>query len=224
MEGATRTPWPLVGKAALIAAPALVLPLPHPQLGGGGVATATEVSTIAVLYAMIVGAVLYGGISLRKLYSMLVETAALSGAILLILGCASAMAWGANAKRLCFPTNRNDNRSSGRLDDIQVVSILIFMILAASWKVCRRSFCLHRIMFPIARTLGINDIHYSMVVVVAMNIGPDGAAYRYCFYIACKIGNVSPDEAMGAIWPYLAAMIIGLLLIAAIPGISTILL
>ncbi|MGG2474168.1 TRAP transporter large permease subunit, partial [Rhizobium sp. BR5] len=40
----------------------------------GGVATATEVSTIAVLYAMIIGAVLYGGISLKKLYSMLVET------------------------------------------------------------------------------------------------------------------------------------------------------
>ena len=57
------------------------------------VATATEVSTIAVLYALIIGIVLYGGISLRKFYQMLVETAALSGAILVILGTALAMAW-----------------------------------------------------------------------------------------------------------------------------------
>ncbi len=66
MEGAKRTPWPLVGKAALIAAPALVLPFLIRSLVGGGVATATEVSTIAVLYAMIIGAVLYGGISFKK--------------------------------------------------------------------------------------------------------------------------------------------------------------
>jgi TRAP-type C4-dicarboxylate transport system permease large subunit len=41
------------------------------------------------------------------------------------------------------------------------------------------------------------------------------------FYIACRIGNVSPDEAMGAIWPYLAALLIGLVVIAAVPVIST---
>ena len=40
------------------------------------------------------------------------------------------------------------------------------------------------------------------------------------FYIACKIGDVSPDEAMGAIWPYLGALLIGLLLIAAVPALS----
>ncbi|MBA2412456.1 MAG: TRAP transporter large permease subunit, partial [Burkholderiaceae bacterium] len=41
------------------------------------------------------------------------------------------------------------------------------------------------------------------------------------FYIACRIGNVSPDEAMGAIWPYIAALIAGLLIIAYVPWIST---
>ena len=60
---------------------------------GGGIATATEVSTIAVVYALFIGVVLYGGISLRTIGRMLVETAALGGAILLILGTASAMAW-----------------------------------------------------------------------------------------------------------------------------------
>jgi TRAP-type C4-dicarboxylate transport system permease large subunit len=41
------------------------------------------------------------------------------------------------------------------------------------------------------------------------------------FYIACRIGNVSPDEAMGAIWPYIVALIVGLIVIAAVPAIST---
>jgi TRAP-type C4-dicarboxylate transport system permease large subunit len=41
------------------------------------------------------------------------------------------------------------------------------------------------------------------------------------FYLACKIGNVSPDEAIGAIWPYLVALLVGLIIIALVPWIST---
>ncbi|TIQ63652.1 MAG: TRAP transporter large permease subunit, partial [Mesorhizobium sp.] len=76
------------------------------------------------------------------------------------------------------------------------------------------------IMFPIAARLGINDVHYSMVVVTAMNIGLMAPPIGIGFYIACKIGDVSPDEAMSAIWPYLGALLAGLLLIAAVPALS----
>jgi TRAP-type C4-dicarboxylate transport system permease large subunit len=77
------------------------------------------------------------------------------------------------------------------------------------------------LMFPIAKTLGINDVHYSMVIVTAMNIGLMTPPIGIGFYLACKIGNVSPDEAIGAIWPYLVALIIGLVIIATVPWIST---
>jgi TRAP-type C4-dicarboxylate transport system permease large subunit len=77
------------------------------------------------------------------------------------------------------------------------------------------------LMFPIAKTLGINDVHYSMVIVTAMNIGLMTPPIGIGFYLACKIGNVSPDEAIGAIWPYLLALIIGLVIIATVPWIST---
>jgi TRAP-type C4-dicarboxylate transport system permease large subunit len=76
------------------------------------------------------------------------------------------------------------------------------------------------IMFPIAKSLGIHDIHYSMVVVTAMNVGLMTPPIGVGFYIACKIGNVPPDEAMGAIWPYIAALCVGLLVIAAVPALS----
>jgi TRAP-type C4-dicarboxylate transport system permease large subunit len=63
-------------------------------------------------------------------------------------------------------------------------------------------------------------VHYAMVVVTAMNIGLMTPPIGIGFYVACKIGNVSPDEAMGAIWPYLLALLVGLALIAALPAIS----
>ena len=66
MTGVRRAPLALIGRTMLVAAPALVLPFLIRSTVAGGVATATEVSTIAVLYALFVGIVLYGGISLSK--------------------------------------------------------------------------------------------------------------------------------------------------------------
>ena len=64
-----------------------------------GIATATEVSTIGIVYAFVVGYLIYGlliyrNFDWRRIMPMLVETACLSGAILLIIGCATGMAWG----------------------------------------------------------------------------------------------------------------------------------
>ena len=221
MEGVRRAPLAVVGKALVVAAPALVLPFLIRGAVGGGVATATEVSTIAVLYAIVIGIVLYGGISLRKFYSMLVETAALSGAILLILGTASAMAWALTQTGFANQLAGYMTNLPGGWFSFMLVSIVVFLVLGCVLEGLPAIVLMAPIMFPIAARLGINDIHYSMVVVTAMNIGLMAPPIGIGFYIACKIGDVSPDEAMSAIWPYLGALVVGLLLIAAIPALST---
>jgi TRAP-type C4-dicarboxylate transport system permease large subunit len=53
-----------------------------------------------------------------------------------------------------------------------------------------------------------------------MNIGLMAPPIGVGFYLACKIGGVSPDEAIGAIWPYLVALLVGLVIIATVPWIS----
>jgi TRAP-type C4-dicarboxylate transport system permease large subunit/TRAP-type C4-dicarboxylate transport system permease small subunit len=195
-ENIKRPAAKVIGKFALIAAPALVLPFLIRSAVGGGVATATEVSTIAVLYALVIGQVLYGGIGWRRTYSMLVETAALSGAILLILGTASAMAF-------------------------MAVTVLVFLILGCLLEGLPAVLLLAPIMFPIAKKLGINDIHYSMVIVCAMNVGLMMPPIGVGFYIACRIGDAKPDDVIVAIWPYIAALLVGVVVIAAFPVLST---
>lgn len=221
MAGVRRAPLSVIKKALLVAAPALVLPFLIRTAVGEGIATATEVSTIAVLYAMIIGATLYGGISLKKLYAMLVETAALSGAILMILGAASAMAWALTQTGFAAQLVQAVQGLPGGWLTFMGVTILIFMVLGCVLEGLPAIVLMAPIMFPVARSLGINDIHYSMVVVTAMNIGLMTPPIGIGFYIACKIGNVSPDEAMKAIWPYIGALMIGLLVIAAVPYFST---
>lgn len=221
MGGVKRAPLAVVGRTLLVAGPALVLPFLIRGAVGGGVATATEVSTIAVLYAMLIGALMYGGLGLRKIYAMLVETAALSGAILMILGTALAMAWAITQSGVAQELAAFMKGLPGGVPTFLAVTIAIFLVLGCILEGLPALLLMAPLMFPIAKSLGLNDVHYAMVVVVAMNIGLMMPPVGVGFYIACRIGNVSPDEAMGAIWPYLLALLIGLVVVAAVPAIST---
>jgi tripartite ATP-independent transporter DctM subunit len=222
MTGVRRAPFARVGKTLLLAGPALVLPFMIRAAVGGGVATATEVSTIAVVYALFIGIVLYGGITPRSVGRMLVETAALAGAVLLILGTASAMAWALTQTGFAGKLVQAVETLPGGSFTFLGVSILIFLVLGCVLEGLPAIVLMAPIMFPMARNLGIHDIHYAMVIVTAMNIGLMAPPIGIGFYIACKIGGVSPDEAMGAIWPYIGALLVGLIIIAAVPHFSTV--
>lgn len=221
VEGVKRPPISVIGRFLLVAAPALVLPFLIRSAVGGGVATATEVSTIAVLYALVIGQVMYGGIGLRKFYDMLVETTALSGAILLILGAASAMAWTITQSGVVQQLSSFLTTLPGGPIAFLAVTIVVFLVLGCLLEGLPAVLLLAPIMFPIAKKLGIHDIHYAMVVVCAMNVGLMMPPIGVGFYVACRIGDAKPDEVMGAIWPYLVALLLGVVVVAAVPAIST---
>ena len=220
MTGVRRLSAGLIGRTLLVAAPALVLPFLIRSAVSGGVATATEVSTIAVVYALFIGMVLYGGISRRTFYAMLVETAALTGAILMILGTAVSMAWAITQAGIAQDLARIMSNLPGGWMGFMAVSIAVFVVLGCVLEGLPAIVLMAPLMYPIARQMGINDVHYSMVIVTAMNIGLMTPPIGIGFYLACKIGNVPPDQAIGAIWPYLLALLVGLLLIAGIPWLS----
>lgn len=222
MDDVRRKPMAVFGKLLVVAAPALVLPFLIRSAVGSGVATATEVSTIAVVYALVIGKWIYGGLSGRQVYDMLVDTAALSGAILLILGTASGMAWAIAQSGFVRELSTFMTTLPGGSMAFLAVTIAVFLILGCVLEGLPALLLMAPIMFPIAKKLGIHDVHYAMVVVTAMNIGLMMPPIGVGFYVACRIGDTSPDEVMAAIWPYLMALVVGLLVIAAVPWISTV--
>lgn len=221
LEGVRRPTLRLIWKSMLIAAPALFLPFLIRVAVGEGIATATEVSTIAIFYAVIVGILLYGGFSLSRFYTILVETAAMSGAVLLIMGTALAAAWALTQTGFAQTLTQWMVGLPGGWVAFMGVSIVTFIVLGCLLEGLPALVLLGPLMFPIAHSLGINGIHYAMVVVVAMNIGLFIPPIGVGFYLACSIGKVRPNEALGTIWTYLLALIVGLIAIALIPAIST---
>jgi TRAP-type C4-dicarboxylate transport system permease large subunit len=76
------------------------------------------------------------------------------------------------------------------------------------------------LLFPIARQLGIHDVHYAMVVVLSMGLGLFAPPLGVGYYAACAIGRVPPDEGIRPIVGYMVALLIGTVIVAAIPWIS----
>ncbi|HEX7643695.1 MAG TPA: TRAP transporter large permease subunit [Burkholderiaceae bacterium] len=220
-----RVPFKRIARLGLVALPALALPFVIRAVVVRGIATATEVSTVGIAYAAIASLVVYRRMEWlrwRRLYPMLVETASLSGAILLIIGCATAMAWALTQSGFSVQLAEAMGNVPGGRAGFMAVSMLTFVVLGSVLEGIPAIVLFGPLLFPLARMAGINEVHYAMTVVFAMGLGLFAPPLGVGFYAACAIGKVDPDHAMRAVWPYLAALFAASLLIAFIPGLSTV--
>jgi tripartite ATP-independent transporter DctM subunit len=217
-----RAPASVVAKTLAIALPALLLPFLIRSAVVEGVATATEVSTIGIVYSLVLGLLIYrGGLTWRAALPMLVQTAALSGAILFIVGAASAMAWALTQSGFSHDLARTMAAVPGGRPGFLLISIAAFIVLGSVLEGIPAIVLFGPLLFPIARQLGVNEVHYAMVVILAMGLGLFAPPFGLCYYAACIIGRVPPEAGMRRIWIYLLALLIGLLAITFIPSIST---
>ena len=209
-----------ITKALAIALPALALPVVIRTVVVEGVATATEVSTVGVVYTLIAGLVIYRQFDTRRLLPMLVDTAALSGAILLIIGCATGMAWALTQSGFSKQLVAVMSEVPGGQAGFMAISVLAFIVLGSVLEGIPAIVLFGPLLFPVARAIGVHEVHYAMVVVFAMGLGLFAPPFGVGFYAACAIGKVSPDDAMPRVWRYLAALFVALVIIAAVPWLS----
>jgi tripartite ATP-independent transporter DctM subunit len=215
-----RATWGEIGRSFLIALPAVALPFVVRAAVVEGVATATEVSTLGILYAVIAGLVFYRQFDWRRLLPMLIETSALSGAILLIIGTATAMAWSLTQSGFSAKMAEAMTGLPGGTITFLAVSIAAFIALGSVLEGIPAIVLFGPLLFPIARQVGVHEVHYAMVVVLAMGIGLFAPPFGVGYYAACAISRINPDEGIKPIVGYMLALIAGLIIVAAIPWIS----
>jgi tripartite ATP-independent transporter DctM subunit len=209
-----------IGRTFVIALPALALPFLIRAAVVEGVATATEVSTIGIVYSVIVGLIIYRRFDWAALKPMLVATASLSGAILLIIGTATGMAWGLTQSGFSRSLAAAMTGLPGGAATFMAASIAAFVVLGSVLEGIPAIVLFGPLLFPIARAVGIHEVHYAMVVILAMGIGLFAPPFGVGYYAACAIGRVEPAEGMRPIWGYMLALVIGTIVVAAVPWIS----
>jgi tripartite ATP-independent transporter DctM subunit len=209
-----------VVRSFVVALPALALPFVIRAAVVEGVATATEVSTIGIVYGLVIGLAVYRQFDWRRLAPMLVETACLSGAILMIIGTATGMAWGLTQSGFSRALAAAMTGLPGGSAAFIAVSIVAFTILGSVLEGIPAIVLFGPLLFPIARAVGVHEVHYAMIIILAMGIGLFAPPFGVGYYAACAIGRVDPAEGIRPIWGYLLALLAGLIVVAIFPWIS----
>jgi tripartite ATP-independent transporter DctM subunit len=209
-----------VGRTFVVALPALALPFVIRYAVVEGIATATEVSTIGIVYGVIVGLLIYRRFDWRRLMPMLIETACLSGAILLIIGTATGMAWGLTQSGFSRALATAMTGLPGGAATFIAVSIVAFIVLGSVLEGIPAIVLFGPLLFPIARAVGVHEVHYAMIIILAMGVGLFAPPFGVGYYAACAIGRVDPAQGIRPIWGYMLALLVGLVIVAIFPWIS----
>src|SRR4026209_861077 len=151
---------------------------------------------------------------------MLVDTAALSGSILHIIGAATGMAWALTQAGFSSDLANAMKNIPGGVPAFLAVSIVAFIVLGSVLEGIPAIVLFGPLLFPIARAVGVHEVHYAMIVILAMGIGLFAPPFGVGYYAACAIGRVDPAEGIKPIWGYLLALLVGLISVAIFPWSS----
>ena len=217
---ATFATWPVVGRAFLYAIPGLVLPLLIRYFVVDGIATATEVSVVGIIYTLLIGVFVYREFKWRTLFPTLVDTVSLAGAILLIIATATAMGWALTQSGFAQQLADILGHAPGGAVGIMLLSIVMFIVLGSVLEGIPAMVLFGPLLFPVAKAAGINEVHYAIVAVLAMGVGLFSPPLGIGFYAASAIGKANPENVVRPMLPYLGVLILGLLIVAFVPWIS----
>ncbi len=188
----------------------------------GGVATPTEVSAVAVVYALLVGGLAFRETSLRSFADFLVRSASLSGMILFIIASAEVLSY-------LLTVNLVPQHMAAALAGVGtsagpwlflLIAMVMLTVMGSVLEGAPALIVFGPLLFPAAQRLGIHPLHFGIVLVIAMGIGLFAPPLGVGLYTACAIGRVSMESVARPILKYLAILVVALLLIAFVPVIT----
>ncbi|MDY0091512.1 MAG: TRAP transporter large permease [Candidatus Vecturithrix sp.] len=191
-------------------------------LGGiiWGIVTPTEAAVLAVFYAFFLGFFVYRSLTLAMLPRLLLETILLNGVVMLMVSAATIFSWIITSQQVPqligdFLMSMTQNRfllllifnvvllGAGAILDLTPAMIIFIPVLA-----------------PLARYVGVDLIHFGVIVVTNLGIGLFTPPVGSCLFVSCSIAEVNMSEILRGFIPYFIGMIIALLLITYFPGLS----
>jgi len=212
---------PFSAKRAVVAfaraLPALLMPAII--LGGilGGVFTATEASAVAVVYGTAVGVFYYRTLTPRMLYQTLCEAAVLSGAVMLVTAAAHVMGYAFTYEQLA-------QSILSPLAEMDLSPVMFLILLSAVMIVAgtfldgiAMIFIIVPLFYPAITLLGIDPVHFGMVVVLCWGIGQQTPPVGAALFITSVIAKVDMLSLTRANLPFIAVMVLVLLAVILFP-------
>ncbi|MBV8030716.1 MAG: TRAP transporter large permease subunit [Betaproteobacteria bacterium] len=197
----------------------LPLAMPGMLLGGilSGVATPTEVAGFAVVYGLVLAVFVYREMDLRSFIGTVVDTAALTGVLLFIFAAASGFSWTLTVAYLPQRLVELLHGVGNSTTIFMIGSIVLLIVVGVLLEGLPSLNVLAPLLLPIAGKLGMSGMHYALVLIIAMGVGGFMPLAGVGFYVCCAIMRTGVESASRAMVPYLAVILVGLLIVAFVP-------
>lgn len=211
-----------IKQAAVQAVPALVAPVI--LIGGivGGIATPTEVSSTAVVYALLLSVLVYKAISWDQFWHVMADTAAKAGMVLFITSTASTFSWSLTLAKMPQQIASLLSALNGSSWLFMLGTILTLVLMGALLEGLPALLIFGPLLLPVAPEFGIDPLQYGIVMIIAMGLGAFSPPIGVGMYVTCSICETSMENATRHMLPYLIVLVIGLLLVAFVPWFSLI--
>jgi len=188
-----------------------------------GFATATEISAFAALYAIVVGVAVFRELGVKSAAQCFVHAATRSGLVLFIVAAAQSLAFILTLQQV--PHMVGDvmlalSKTNG-VWLFMLLSIAVLIVMGSVLEGAAALIIFGPLLLPVAVKLGIDPLHFGVVLVIAMGIGLFAPPLGLGLYGACLIGNVPIEQTVKPIMGYLGLLFLCLLIVAFVPAIST---
>lgn len=201
-----------------------IIPLIMPIIILGGILlgifTATEASSVAVVYSLIIGFLVYRNLKLIDLKKIFISTAKTTGMVFLVIACANMFNWIIAIERIPQLVEAFFIAYIGNQFLFLLVMNIMFLILGCFMEGTAAMIITVPIFLPIAEAFGVNPIMFGAIVVLNLMIGLITPPVGLCLYVACGISNISLERISKAIIPFLIAEIIVLLIVTYCPPVT----
>ena len=187
-----------------------------------GVATATEISAFAALYALIVGGATFRELGPRAAALSFVNAATRSGLVLFIVAAAQSLAFVLTLQQ--FPHALAQalialSQNAGAWPFL-LLSILILIVMGSILEGAAALIIFAPLLIPVAGQIGVNGLHFGVVLVIAMGIGLFAPPLGLGLYGACLIGGVPIESTVRPMLGYLGLLFLCLVVITFVPGLT----
>jgi tripartite ATP-independent transporter DctM subunit len=188
-----------------------------------GFATATEISAFAAVYAIVIGSIVFRELSFRTAARSFVQSATRSGLVLFIVAAAQSLAFILTLQQVPHAVGELMLSISGTHGVwlFMLLSIAVLIVMGSVLEGAAALIIFGPLLLPVAVKLGIDPLHFGVVLVIAMGLGLFAPPLGLGLYGACLIGNVPIEQTIKPIMGYLGLLLLCLLVIAFVPALST---
>lgn len=186
----------------------------------GGVFTPTEASIVAVVYAMVIGLLVYRELKLTMIPRIILQSAKMTASLMVLVGFANLFAWIMTVEEI--PQLIAEGLLG--LTENKIILLLLINLLLLFVGAFMETIAALLILFPVllgvALHVGVDPIQFAMIMVLNLVIGLTTPPVGVCLFVASSIGNISLERISKACLPFMMVSLLVLMLVTYVPEVS----